>query len=67
MSENRRRPTLSRERVLEAAVELADEIGIESLTIRKLAERLDVGAMTIYHHVPSKDEIVEGMVEVVFS
>lgn len=67
MSENRRRPTLSRERVLEAAVELADEIGIESLTIRKLAERLDVGAMTIYHHVPSKDEIVDGMVEVVFS
>ena len=67
MSEDTRRSTLNRERVLEAAIELADEIGIESLTIRKLAERLDVGTMTIYHHVPSKEEIVDGMVEAVFS
>lgn len=66
MSEDTRRSTLNRERVLEAAIELADEIGIDSLTIRKLAERLDVGTMTIYHHVPSKDEIVDGMVEAVF-
>lgn len=67
MSEDTKKPTLNRERVLEAAIELADEIGIESLTIRRLAEKLDVGPMTIYHHVPSKDDIIDGMVEAVFS
>lgn len=67
MGEDTKRSTLTRERVLEAAIDLADEIGIESLTIRKLAARLDVGAMTIYHHVPSKEAIVDGMVEAVFS
>jgi AcrR family transcriptional regulator len=48
-------------------MELADEIGIDAMTIRRLAETLDVGAMTIYHHVPSKDEIIDGMVEIVFA
>ena len=61
------RPTLTRERVLSGAVELADEIGIEALTIRKLAAALGVKPMTIYHHVASKDEILDGMVERVFS
>ncbi|MGA8041027.1 MAG: TetR/AcrR family transcriptional regulator C-terminal domain-containing protein [Acidimicrobiia bacterium] len=67
MSEERKKSTLNRAKVLEMAVELADEFGIEALTIRKLADRLGVGAMTIYHHVPSKDEIIDGMVEVVFT
>lgn len=67
MSEDRKRSTLTREKVLTAAVELADEIGVEALTIRKLANRLGVGAMTIYHHVPSKEEIIDGMVEIVFA
>ena len=62
-----RRQTLTRERVVEGAVVLADEIGIEALTIRKLAAALGTKPMTIYHHVPSKDEIVDGMVEIVFS
>jgi AcrR family transcriptional regulator len=66
MAENTHRSTLTREKVLTAAVDLADEIGFESLTIRNLADRLGVGAMTIYHHVPSKDEIIDGMVEIVF-
>lgn len=66
MTEDQIRSTLTREKVLHAAIELADEIGIESLTIRKLADRLGVGAMTIYHHIPSKEEIIDGMVEVVF-
>jgi AcrR family transcriptional regulator len=61
------RQTLNRDRVLEGAVALADEIGIEALTIRRLAEVLGTKPMTIYYHVPSKDEIVDGMVEVVFS
>lgn len=67
MSEDQKRSTLNRKKVLAAAVELADEIGIEALTIRNLADRLGVGAMTIYHHVPSKEEIIDGMVEVVFA
>lgn len=58
---------LSRERVLASAMDLADEIGIEAFTIRKLAAALDVGPMSIYHHVPSKDEIVDGMVDLVFA
>ncbi len=64
---NRERRTLSRERVLEGAVALADEIGLEALTIRRLAEALDTKPMTIYYHVPSKDDIIDGMVEAVFS
>lgn len=60
------RPTLSRERVLDGAVELTDEIGIEAFTIRRLAAALDVKPMTIYHYVPSKEQIIDGMVDVVF-
>jgi AcrR family transcriptional regulator len=66
MSEDQKRSTLNRSKVLEAAIELADQIGIEALTIRNLANKLGVGAMTIYHHVPSRDAIVDGMVEIVF-
>ena len=60
------RPTLSRERVLDGAVELTDEIGIEAFTIRRLAAALDVKPMTIYHYVPSKEQIIDGMVDIVF-
>ena len=58
---------LTPERVLTGALELADRIGIESFTIRKLAVELDVKPMTIYHHVPSKDAIIDGIVDLVFS
>lgn len=61
------RPSLSREHVLGGAVALADEIGIEALTIRKLATALGTKPMTIYHYVSSKEEIIDGMVERVFS
>lgn len=67
MPEDRKRSALSRAKVLEAAIDLADQIGIEALTIRKLADKLGVGAMTIYHHVPSKEAILDGMVEIVFT
>lgn len=66
MEENNR-PSLNRDRVLEGAVSLADEIGIEALTIRKLAASLGTKPMTIYHYVSSKGEIVDGMVDRVFS
>ena len=60
-----RRAPLSRERVLRAAVALADADGIESLTMRGLASRLQVEAMSLYNHVDTKDDILDGMLEVV--
>ncbi|WP_433046920.1 TetR/AcrR family transcriptional regulator [Dactylosporangium sp. CS-033363] len=60
-------PPLSRERVLGAAVELADAGGIASLTIRSLAEKLRVKPMSVYHHVANKDEILDGIVDAVFA
>ncbi len=61
------RVPLSKERVLRAAVALADEGGIESLTMRKLAQELGVEAMSLYYHVANKNDILDGMVDVVFS
>ena len=66
MSKKQRQP-LTPERVLQAAIDLADDIGVEALTIRKLADSLGVGPMTIYHHVPGKEQIIDGMVDIVFS
>ena len=59
------RVALSRERVLEAAVALADESGIGSLTMRKLAQELGVEAMTLYYYVAKKDDILNGIVDIV--
>ncbi len=53
--------------MLESAVTLADAIGIDALTIRKLATAMGTKPMSIYRHVPSKDEIVDGMVDRVFA
>ena len=61
------RAPLSRERVLGAAVLLADEDGIESLTMRKLGLRLGVEAMSLYNHVANKDDLLDGMVDLVVS
>jgi AcrR family transcriptional regulator len=60
-------PPLSRERVLETAVELADAGGIGSVTIRSLAEKLGVKPMSVYHHVANKEEILGGIVDRVFA
>jgi AcrR family transcriptional regulator len=54
---------LSRERVLDAALRLADEAGIEALSMRKLAEVLGVKAMSLYNHVANKDDLLDGMVD----
>lgn len=56
---------LSRERVLRAAVELADDGGIESLTMRRLADRLGVEAMSLYYHVANKEAILDGVVDAI--
>jgi AcrR family transcriptional regulator len=58
---------LSRQRVLRAAVALADRGGVGSLSMRKLAQELGVEAMSLYHHVANKDDILDGIVDVVFS
>jgi AcrR family transcriptional regulator len=57
---------LSRERVLRAAIALADKSGIESLSMRNLGEKLGVEAMSLYNHVANKDDILDGIVELVF-
>lgn len=57
---------LDREQVVVGAVALADEIGVEPLTIRKLADALGSKPMTLYSHVENKDDILDGMVDVVF-
>jgi AcrR family transcriptional regulator len=59
------RTPLSRERVLRAAVALADEKGIESLTMRELGLSLGVEAMSLYNHVANKGDILDGMVDLV--
>ena len=61
-----RRSTLTRQRVLEAAVELADREGIESVSMRRLGQELGIEAMSLYTHVRSKEDLLDGMVEVVF-
>lgn len=62
-----KRPRLTTERVLVGALAIADEIGIDELTIRRLADALDVKPMTIYHHVANKEAIIDGMVDLVFA
>jgi AcrR family transcriptional regulator len=61
------RVPLSRERVLRAAVDLADESGIDSLTMRTLGQKLGVEAMSLYNHVANKEDILDGMVDVVMN
>jgi AcrR family transcriptional regulator len=61
-----RRTPLNRERVLRAAVALADERGAAELTMRKLAKELGVEAMSLYNHVANKTDLLDGMVDIVF-
>jgi AcrR family transcriptional regulator len=61
------RKPLSRERVLQAAVALADEAGLEAFSMRALAQELGVVPMALYKHVANKDELLDGMVDSVFS
>jgi len=61
------RAALNRQRALDVAVALADAGGIGSITMRGLAQELGVEAMSLYHHVANKDDILDGMVAIVFS
>ena len=59
------RVPLTRERVLQTAVDLADQGGVEALSMRKLAHALDVVPMALYRHIANKDELLGGLVDVV--
>ena len=61
------RVPLTRARVVRAAVALADEAGIDSLTMRKLGQAVGVEAMSLYTHVANKEDLVDGMIDFVFS
>ncbi|RAY12288.1 TetR/AcrR family transcriptional regulator [Actinomadura craniellae] len=58
---------LSRDLVLEAAIRVADRGGVEAITMRRVAQELGVEAMSLYHHVPNKDAILDGVVDTVFA
>jgi AcrR family transcriptional regulator len=61
------RAPLSREKVLRAAIALADAGGIDALTMRRLGQELGVEAMSLYNHVANKDDMLDGIVDLVFS
>jgi AcrR family transcriptional regulator len=58
---------LSRERILQAALELADEGGVEALTMRKLGQTLGFEAMSLYNHVSNKDDVIDGILDLVLA
>jgi AcrR family transcriptional regulator len=62
-----RREPLSRERVLRAAIELADREGIDALSMRRLGQELGVEAMSLYNHVASKEDLLDGMVDAILA
>jgi AcrR family transcriptional regulator len=63
---NATREPLSRARVLQAGVALADDAGLEAFSMRALAQELGVVPMALYKHVANKDELLDGMVDIVF-
>ena len=62
-----RRVPLSRDRVMRAGLALADEGGLESLTMRRLGQELGVEAMALYRHVANKGDLIDGLVDLVFA
>jgi len=66
-SEGQSRRRLSRERVLDTAINRSDQGGLDALTMRSLAEELGVAPMALYNHVANKDDLIDAMVDVVFA
>ena len=58
---------LSRDQVLQAALTLADEAGVEALSMRRLAKTLGVEAMSLYGHVKHKEDLLDGLVDLVWA
>ncbi|WP_218000308.1 TetR/AcrR family transcriptional regulator [Millisia brevis] len=61
------RNTLSMERLIDGAIALIDEVGLDALTVRTLATRMGVTPMALYHHVANKDELLNRLVDAVFA
>jgi AcrR family transcriptional regulator len=61
----RRRPSLTRERVLRMAIRLADREGIDAVSMRRVGQALGVEAMSLYTHVRDKDDLLGGMADLV--
>ena len=59
------RETLTRDRILQEAMAIADEEGLSALTMRLLGQRLGVEAMSLYNHVANKDDILSGILDLV--
>ena len=57
---------LSKQRVVVEAIRLADREGVDGLSMRRLAGALGAGAMSLYHYVASKEELLDAMIDVVF-
>ena len=58
---------LTRDRVLQAALGLADEGGVEAVSMRKIADELGVKAMSLYNHVANKDDVIDGILDLVLA
>jgi AcrR family transcriptional regulator len=67
MTRTNRRTPLSRQAVLEAAVSVADESGVAAVSMRRIAEKLGVEAMSLYHHVQNKEDVLDALVDLVFA
>lgn len=61
------RTRLTRERIVEAAIALADDKGVDGLTMRALGRALGVEAMSLYHHVPNRDDVLDGVVDRIYA
>jgi len=61
------RMPLSRDRILAVAIELADADGLDTLSMRRLGQALGVEAMSLYHHIASKDALIDGITDIVLS
>ncbi|MGW4244659.1 TetR/AcrR family transcriptional regulator C-terminal domain-containing protein [Nocardia sp. NPDC004722] len=61
------RPALTRQRVIDAAIRVADRGGADAISMRRVAQELGVEAMSLYHHVPNKDALLDGVVDAVFT
>jgi AcrR family transcriptional regulator len=63
----RRRPPLNRDRILETSLALADEHGVDAITMRRLGDELGYEAMSLYRHVKNKDEVLDGILDLVLA
>ena len=67
MTATTKRQRLNRDRIVKGALLLADDVGMDAFTIRRLASALSVGSMTIYHYFPNKEAIIDAMVDAVYA